>query len=200
MKKQVLLTAFLLVQVAGIYAQGEQEQSLSAFKKGSETIGATAGWGVRYNNYLTNAKSLPTIAFISDRSSIEDVGPGTIGFGGYLGFKMAHYNYDNAVGDYAYWFNFLFGLRTTYHITALKHINNHFDPYLGVMVGARYSTYENTFTDIQAFDNNYSGFKFLGGVFAGAKYNFTRGFGMFAEFGFDASNFRIGINFNKHNK
>lgn len=197
--KKLLLMSMLCIGCITVLGQSKTEPPLSAFKHGSETIGFSAGWGVRHNGYFTNAKAFPAIAVTFDRSAIE-TGFGTIGLGGMLGYKLAYYSYDNNVGDYAYWHNIIGAFRATYHITALKHTNNHFDPYAGIVLGARYATYENSFTDIQSFESTNSGFKFIGGAFVGAKYNFTRTFGLFAELGFDVSNFRIGINFNKHNK
>lgn len=199
MKKQILLAAFLLVQSIVTYAQDTQNQSLSAFKRGSTTIGLSAGFG-GVNNYPASASQYPLFSILFDRSSIENVGPGTIGFGCLAGLKTASYDYGNVVGDGAIYYDIIGVFHTTYHITALKHINNHFDPYAGISFGAKFSTFDDSFLDKYSFQGDNYKVRFAGGLFAGAKYNFTRGFGVFAEFGFDVSNFRTGINFNQHNK
>ena len=170
----------------------------AAFKKGSKTTGIAAGLGVNYD-YYGSSKSYPALTITHDKAAIEDVGPGTIGFGWVFAAKYAYYNYEN--GYKAYWLNLIAGTRATYHITALKDVKNRFDPYVGVMVGARYFIYnDNYFSHLGYNPYSYNSVYLVTGVFAGAKYNLSRGFGVFAELGYDVSNFRVGINFNSNNQ
>jgi hypothetical protein len=189
----MLLTAFLLSATTF-------SQNAPAFDKGDNTIGISVGIGGNWHSsvygygYNYSYVDLPAFALTYDHGFFGDVGPGTIGIGGLLGYK---YSFLSNYGGYdASWSDFVIGARGTYHLTILKDKNNHFDPYAGVLLGVRIHTYRNTYYD--EFDNSYDAGGVLPatGVFVGAKYNFTKAFGAFAEVGYDISIIRIGLNFN----
>lgn len=169
-------------------AQAQSSGNQAAFVKGSKTIGFSLGFGVNYNYYGGYA-STPTFAFTYDQGFFENVGPGTIGIGGIVAVKNAHYNYPG--GMKASWSDFIIGARGTYHLTLLKDMNNRFDPYGGIMFGFRVETFKDNYYQQSSTTVNPAA-----GIFVGAKYNFTEHFGAFAELGFDISNARIGINVN----
>lgn len=165
----------------------------AAFEKGDNTIGIGLGFGVEYN-YYGNVVSLPSFVATFDHGMIGNVGPGTIGIGGIVGLKMAHYDYNN--GYKARWTNTIIGARGTYHLTILKEKNNKFDPYAGVMVGFRILSYSDTYYDYT--NNRYDASRVYPatGLFVGAKYNFTPSFGAWSELGYDVAFFKLGVNFN----
>ncbi|HRH65963.1 MAG TPA: hypothetical protein PLU53_06680 [Bacteroidia bacterium] len=172
-----------------------------AFDKGSKTIGLSVGFGVSYSYYGSYSSS-PALALTYDHGIVGEVGPGTIGIGGIVGYKSASYKY--GYGDYkATWTNIIVGVRGTYHLTILKDKNNKFDPYAGVTVGLRFNSYKDTYYDYyyatygyHYSSYNYSSTSIVSGLFIGAKYNFSPNIGAFAEVGYDISLARIGINFN----
>jgi hypothetical protein len=136
-----------------------------------------------------------------DQGFFEDVGPGTIGIGGVIGYKSSHYDY-----TYAYvhnspvkykktYTNFIIGVRGTYHLTILKDKNNKFDPYAGVTIGVRIFTHNNN-DPYDTYVYNYNSVYPVAGAFIGAKYNLTPRFGFFGEAGYDISLLRIGFNIN----
>lgn len=198
MKKPFL--KFTLLSSALLIAAVSHAQNAPAFDKGDNTIGLAIGVGANHHSsvrgygYDYSYVDWPAFLVTFDHGTFGDVGPGTIGIGGMLGYKYA---YLNNYGDYeASWTDVVIGARGTYHLTILKDKNNHFDPYAGVLLGMRIQTYRNTYYDY--YDDHYdSGGVFPAtGVFVGAKYNFTKAFGAFAEVGYDVSVLRIGINFN----
>lgn len=202
MKKTTLklFTAFLLA--AGACTSTISKADEPAFDKGDNTIGISMGVGVNYG-YYADAVSVPAITLLYDHGSFSEVGPGTIGIGGIVGFKTSHYNYPASYGDYeARWTNYIIAARGTYHLTLLKDKNNHFDPYAGVVIGVRINNYTDTYNDYyyNTYHTHYrsdvSNANPVGGVFVGAKYNFTKAFGAFAELGYDISILRVGLNFN----
>lgn len=171
-----------------------------AFDKGSSTIGLSAGFGVSYGYYGSYTSS-PALALTFDHGFFPEVGPGTIGIGGILGYKSA--TYDWGYGGYkAKWTNVIVGVRGTYHLTILKDKNNKFDPYAGVTLGLRFNSYTDSYDEWYYqqygihYKNDYSSTSLVSGVFVGAKYNFVPNFGAFAELGYDISFARIGIHFN----
>ncbi|MEO6668262.1 MAG: hypothetical protein ABIN36_02230 [Ferruginibacter sp.] len=166
----------------------------AAFKKGSKTIGFSIGVGYNYN-YYGSYNTLPAFAVTYDQGFFDEVGPGNIGIGGIIGLKSAHYNY--AHNDKATWTNYIIGARATYHLTVLKDWNNKFDPYAGILVGVRITRYKDSYYSSLGYNPySYNSAYFEKGVFIGAKYNFSKRVGVFAEAGYDISMIRGGLNVN----
>ncbi len=163
-----------------------------AFDKGSKTLGLSAGFGLGYG-YYGKTVNLPAFVISYDHGIKGDVGPGTIGIGGIVGWKSSHYKYGN--GDYrATWTSYIFAARATYHLTVLKDKNNKFDPYAGVTLGVRMYRYKDTYYDRYGGNPyNYGSMYGVYGAFIGAKYNFAEHFGAFAELGYDISFARLGL-------
>ncbi|HNP47192.1 MAG TPA: hypothetical protein PKK99_03680 [Bacteroidia bacterium] len=171
-----------------------------AFDQGSNTIGLGIGFGLGYS-YYSGATTAPALAFIYDHGFFPEVGPGTIGIGGIIGYKTAKYDYPYSGGYSAKWTNTIVAVRGTYHLTILAEKNNKFDPYAGVVLGLRFNSYKDTYDDY--FYNTYgyhygtySSTSIVSGAFIGAKYNFADAVGAFAELGYDICYAKIGINFN----
>lgn len=171
-----------------------------AFDKGSNTIGLGVGFGLTYG-YYSGATTSPALTFIYDHGFFPEVGPGTIGIGGIIGYKSAKYDYPYAGGYSAKWTNIVVGVRGTYHLTILAEKNNKFDPYAGVVIGLRFNSYKDTYDDYyyNTYGYHYGTYgntSIVSGAFIGAKYNFAEAIGAFAELGYDISYAKIGINFN----
>lgn len=176
----------------------------AAFNKGSKTLGFSAGvprtYGY-YNYYGGNFVNLPALALTYDQGFFEDVGPGTIGIGGLIGFQTSYYKYNyyySGYGNQDYrvtYTNFIVGVRGTYHLTILKDKNNKFDPYAGIMAGLRIFKYKDNDPN-DYYEYNYNSVYPVTGAFIGAKYNVAEHFGFFAEVGYDISFARIGFNIN----
>ena len=166
-----------------------------AFDKGSTSlqIGLGPGYAGYYDAFY-RARTSPAIVAIVDHGIVGNVGPGTIGLGGILGWQTATSSYWK--NDKVRWTNFVVGVRGTYHLTILKNKNNKFDPYAGVMAGVRIESVRDEYSDRNRinYDKSYVGPAF--GGFVGAKYNFKPSFGAWAELGYDVTFFKIGLNFN----
>ncbi len=197
MKKKcfsALMASMLLLGInQSAVAQKETEGGAKpAFDKGSKTLGFSAGFGVAYGYYASTV-NLPAFAVNYDQGIIANVGPGTIGIGGLVGYKSSHYKYPSTTYR-ANWTNIIIAARATYHLTLLKDKNNKFDPYGGVTAGVRINSYKDTYYNTLPFNpNSYGGVSPVMGVFVGAKYNFTPSFGAFGELGYDISFLRLGL-------
>ncbi|MBL7717680.1 MAG: hypothetical protein JNL72_02495 [Flavipsychrobacter sp.] len=191
------VTAALIAMGSATATFAQEKSAAPAFDKGSSTIGVWAGFGLSYGYYMSPVE-LPSFGVLFDHGIVGNVGPGTIGVGGIIGMKNSYYNY--SFGGYrATWRNYIVAARATYHLTLLKDKNNKFDPYAGIVLGVRISDYNDTYyTSSSSLINPYSynNVSLVRGVFVGAKYNFTKNFGAFAELGYDISLARIGLNFN----
>ena len=161
-----------------------------AFDVGDKTLGVSVGFGASYSyNYYAGYAPvvLPAIAVTYDQGIME-AGPGTIGVGGIIGAQFSHYGY---LGSNIRYTNYIIGARGTWHLTLLKDKNNKFDPYGGAMVGLRFFNYSNNYNNITSTSVSPAL-----ALFVGAKYNFSKHVGAFAEVGFDISLLRFGLNFN----
>lgn len=177
-------------------APAKPSRAEAPFHKGSNTIGLGLGAGLSYD-YTVNAVEPPALILTFDRGIVDQVGPGNIGIGGILAIKSATYKYSG--GYKATWRSFIIGARGTWHLTLLNDKNNKFDPYGGVTVGFRINSYTNTFYNAYPglIDPYNSATVFpVVGAFVGAKYNFAKNFGAFAEVGYDVSFVRGGLCFN----
>ncbi|TAH40566.1 MAG: OmpA family protein [Bacteroidetes bacterium] len=183
-----------------VYVAPAKSDAKPAFDVGSNTLGFALGTGVNYN-YYGNYGFSPTFAIIFDHGT-RSIYWGTIGIGGIVGYRSTTYNY--SYGEYkAKWTNILVAFRGTYHITLLASKNNKFDPYIGIMAGVRINTYKDTYYDwyYSNYGYRYSSYRYnnvnaLTGGFIGAKYNFAKTFGVFAEVGYDITVAKFGLNLN----
>ena len=154
------------------------------------------GLGLDFDNYYgSDVTRMPAININYDHGIIKEVGPGTIGIGGLISYKRSTYRYSNDKYKET-WTNYTFGVRGTYHLTILKDKNNKFDPYAGVTFGMRINRYRDTYYTSNAYLYNYTNTHPVYGAFVGAKYNFAKVLGVFAELGYDISLFRVGLNLN----
>ncbi len=198
MKQALILsvTSIALLLLTAAASTGQEKTSkakrkYTSFEEGSRSLGFSVGTGINYN-YYGNVTALPAFAVTWDKGIIGDVGPGTIGLGGIVGFKTAYYEYGN---DYrASWNNYIVALRGTYHIAVRS---GKFDPYVGLMAGVRFIDYHDNYYSSSIINPyNYSSVYRVTGLFVGAKYNLSPRTGIFAELGYDISLFRVGICFN----
>lgn len=192
----LLLVAFVFQLQIVSAATKKNSGAEPAFDKGSNTLGLSIGLGLDYDDfYGDDVTRMPALNITLDHGTIANVGPGTIGIGGVYSFKRTTYRYSNDKYRES-WTNNIFGVRGTYHLTILKDKNNKFDPYAGLTLGFRINSYRDTYYDDKSYNFNYVNGHPIYGVFAGAKYNFKKNFGAFAEVGYDISFLRLGINFN----
>jgi hypothetical protein len=184
-KLTVMLATVFIFQGNTSKAQGGDPP----FVKGSNTIGFGLGFGDYYNYVGSGYTVLPAFTFIYDHGSFEKVGPGTIGIGGIISAKSRYYKFgkDDKYSDNS----FIVGVRGSYHLTLLADKNNKFDPYGGIMFGLQFRTRKDSYLDYTRSNVNP-----VSALFVGAKYNFTKNFGAFAELGYDISILRLGINVN----
>lgn len=187
------LTATLLMAGVASPALAEppakQGGARPAFDVGDNTLGLCIGFGAPYNHNASNPPFAFAVTF--DHGTIGNVGPGTIGFGGILGFVNSSHKHGN--GQKQTWTDVIIAGRATYHLTILKDKNNKFDPYGGASVGVRIETSNGEYPGSPGSYSDPYGYI---AVFVGAKYNVKPNFGFFSELGNDVAFFKIGVHFN----
>jgi len=181
----LLFLAFL--QPSMILAQG--------FDKGSIAINAGVGFIGTIHYYGSGVKRTPAFCFAGEYG-IMKLGPGVLGGGIAFGYQSASYTYN--YGSLYYkdkWTTTMFGLRGTYHPDFLK--TDKYELYGIVQLSITHFGY--TFSSNDAYLNNYNygnnslSTSFHPYLMVGAKYFFTKNFGVYSEFGYDISLIKVGI-------
>jgi hypothetical protein len=148
------------------------------FKKGDFVLNAGIGLGSRY--VYTNADTkIPPVSVSADFGIVDNlfnVDKLSLGVGGYFGMTSCGYTY--SYGSYHYdwsWSYYIVGARGTIHYA----VKDNFEVYGAVMLGYEFITYPSDYT----LGGDNSDGDFFTGAVAGARYNFTKNFGVFAEVG-----------------
>lgn len=170
------------------------------FEEGSNLLGVGVGIGGSYGIGFTGSgvSQSPALALHFDHG-MGDLGPGTWGLGGFLGYKSYSYTYDNIWfnGNYTSkykWTYVVVGARGTWHYNDW-HGNDKLDTYGGVMLAYRAATFKdetNYPNGVGSYNaGTYSGV-WLNGLI-GARYMFSDKFGAYGELGFGVSVFQLGL-------
>jgi hypothetical protein len=188
MRRILFATALAAIMLPlGVHAEDAKKADPPAlFRKGASTLGFALGFGVNHYGWMTgfSATHSPAFNVIYDRG-VAEVGPGTIGVGGILGYKTTAFSPGNTRFN-----TVVIGVRGTYHLNIIKKPNNKFDPYAGLVLGIRSYSYGGDWGGWRPG----GGSELFTGVFAGCRYKFSSKFGAFAELGYDISVFRLGVN------
>ncbi|HEX2617475.1 MAG TPA: hypothetical protein VHL57_08025 [Flavobacteriales bacterium] len=194
------MRALATLKVAGLVALTAlcSQRATAQFEKGDNVLGVGLGVGGGYDvgwkgNGVTQS---PAFVFHFDHG-MGDMGPGTWGLGGYVGFKTVKYddrylNYWNY--DYRYTF-LVIGGRFTWHWNEWHGVDK-LDTYAGAMLAYKSVTFKDH-TDYGPYGNlntyRYSGSGVDLGVFVGARYWFSDKFGAFGELGYGITWIQLGL-------
>jgi hypothetical protein len=188
--KKLLIVAVLVFSSSIIFAQ---EQN---FKKNSLNLNAGIGIGGHYAAWNSYSSQSPEIGISADYGIIDNVGPGTIGAGLYLGYKKMGYkeNYYDGSNSYYYKWNWTYtivGVRGTYYYTL---DNPKIEVYGGALLGVLMEKFKHKSNDPywQNYEYNYGGSDLSLTVFAGGKFNITKKLGIFGEVGYGISYLTLG--------
>ncbi|NVO02515.1 MAG: hypothetical protein HXX09_07400 [Bacteroidetes bacterium] len=175
--------------------------SAQVFKKGDLDLGFGIGLGGHYNtpNFQffsgMNHTQTPILGFNAEYCPFDKIGPGSIGIGGFFGYKGITDTWQNYY-KYSYQY-FIIGVKGAYHYTP-KTIEK-LDLYAGIMIHFNILSYHET-----ALDPYSNGTQNIGSSsksypstseFVGAKYFFKPKFGAFVELGYGVSYATVGLNF-----
>ncbi len=167
------------------------------FYEGVSHLNVGIGLGGYYSySYLSGSdySRTPTIFLSYDKGIMDEVGPGNIGIGGFLGFSSANANYAYVGYEWDYkWSNFVIGARGTYHLILDA---ENIDLYGALSLGLWAQTYKYTNSDpfwngsldqSDTYMNLYYAFS------VGGKYMFSENLGAFAEIGYDIAYLKLGV-------
>jgi hypothetical protein len=184
MKKEKL---FITLGIALFFSLSQFDASAQLMKKGQLLIDAGLGFGYVNASTAYNGAGLP----IGITGNVEYAIFDEISIGGYLAFTHGNY-------DYYYYNNgnvyrkggynaFDIGARGSFHFGKLMRLSEkRFDPYAGALLG---------FSNRSGNQGNYDDTWVRPGIFAGARWFFSPGFGAYAEVGYAVHPLTIGLTF-----
>lgn len=168
------------------------------FEEGDNVLGVGVGLGGGYGIGFTGGgvSQSPALNFHLDHG-MGELGPGTWGIGGFLGYKTASYKsrYLNFY-DFDHKYTFLvIGARGTWHYNEWH--DNKWDTYGGAMLAYK-SLSDKDHTNYGPYGDRggYSSSSKSGidlGLFLGARYFFTDKIGAYVEAGYGLTLFQIGL-------
>ncbi len=163
------------------------------FDKGDKVLSFGLGLGSTFYTLGTYYHTtVPPIFISGDYCLREDLGPGNLGVGAFLGYSAYKYHYNFPGYDYGWKYSTLFiAARGTYHFTELV---DKLDLYGGVLIGAKIVT-EKAFGDATTSNYTTNGSGPAYDIFAGARYYFSDNFAAMAELGYGIAWLKIGISF-----
>lgn len=184
-----LLTFFFMIQSSsGLLAQ--------VFNKGTLAVNAGIGLIGTIRYYPGVHVSRTPVIGLSGEYGIMKLGPGILGGGIAFGYQGASYTENYGSYYYKYhWSTTLFGVRGTYHPDFLK--GDKYELYGIVQLSITH--YGNSFTTNDPFLNTYQygdhslNTSFHPYLMLGARYYFSKNFGVYSELGYDISLIKLGI-------
>lgn len=158
-------------------------------------IGILGGYNVGWSGGSVNQSPALNVHF---DHGMGDLGPGTWGLGGYVGYKTIAYKAKYYTYQYDYRYNYLvIGARGTWHYNEW-HGNEKLDTYGGLMLAYRSIAYTDD-TNYGPAGNpgtySYSGSGLGLSVFVGTRYYFSDNVAVFGELGYGLTTLQLGVAF-----
>lgn len=203
----LFLTRFLFISTVCFSqtSSGSLPSNTNAFGQGSNVLNAGIGLGGYYSYYGDGYSSTPNFVLSYDNGTFGNVGPGTISLGGLFAYKGISYSYTDFNSGYNYsqtWSYYIIGIRSAYHWDFTR--NNHFDPYIGLMlayydIGYKSSSNDPNYNDPHSpyyyyYSNTYGSYMAFS-IYLGARYYVSNSVGIWLELGYGYSNAAIGVCF-----
>ena len=188
MKKTSLVVVTLLSVI--LLSTNFQNAQAQDFVKGDKVVNFGLGIGTALYGFGYKM-TIPPVSISGELGVKDDVGPGSVGVGGYLGIAGSKYSYNYLGDEYGWKYTYIVvGARGTYH---LHDVLDKLDAYAGLMpyfaiVGNKeYGNWPGT-TYYSAASS------FIGvSLFIGGRYYVTDKFALMAELGYGVSYLNIGV-------
>lgn len=186
---------FTVIAVAGILAlcslTASAQQAVAAASAGAvsfdnSSLVVQAGIGLGGYAY-SNATGLPLLNVSFEKGIGERVGPGSIGVGGYAGFKTSMYKF--GAGYHWTYTDILIAARGAYHPDFAQ--TEQLDAYAGVAAGINLYTFD---SNDQVLDSD-SRVNILYGFYIGARYYLSGNIGVYGELGYGLGYLNVGAVF-----
>jgi len=195
MKKPLLILGIFLFSICfPVFLSGQCGFAKPVYRPGQLDLNTGVGFGSQGIS-SSHQTTFPLLMASLDYALRDDLGPGIIGVGGYLGVE----GFKSEFGDGDYGWKYTSAIvqgRATYHYQFVEKL----DTYAGLGLGFRVtsaSAYGAHPTDIPEPDD---GLNMVVTVFAGAKYFFTEKFAAFGELSVGVTLLTVGVSFRLQDK
>ena len=159
------------------------------FRKGDKDLNLGVGFGATWYSGYYWQTTIPPLSVSLDYGFRDDLGPGVIGIGGYMGY--AGYKTTWYGADYGWKYtSFLIGAMGTYHMT----FTDNLDTYAGLILAFRAESHKE-FGNLPAGLPVATHTGLAGSLFVGAKYYFTDNFAVKDEVGYGITWLTLGVSF-----
>ena len=159
------------------------------FEVGDKLINAGIGFGATWYSGVGYKTTLPPIFVSGDIGFRDDIGPGVLGLGGYLG--MSSYKWESTwLADTYGWksTSIIIGARGTYHMDWVEN----FDTYGGLLLGFRIESDKSYGTWLGGYSST-AGSGLAYSFFVGGRYFLSDNFAVLAELGYGIAWLSLGI-------
>jgi len=180
----LLLSASLPLSASAQFDEGDNVLGLG--------IGILGGYNVGWSG--SGVSQSPALNLHFDHG-MGDLGSGTWGLGGYIGYKTINYKENYYYYNYDYHYSYLvIGARGTWHYNEWH--DKKWDTYGGLMLAYQGVSYKDN-TNYGAYGDpgtyNYNGSGVGLSVFVGARYYFNDKFGVYGELGYGLTALQLGV-------
>jgi hypothetical protein len=182
MKQKLMVSAIAVLFTLSLHAQ--------KFSVSDKLITPGIGFGSILYSGLGYSTTIPPLSVSYEQGFKEDIGPGIIGLGGYLGMTGAKWESTWFGTTYGYKYTtIIIGARGYYHMDFVEKI----DTYGGLMIGYNVvmSSQTGDWSGIPASSATSSGISYS--FFLGGRYYFNDNLGVMAELGYGISYLTLGI-------
>jgi hypothetical protein len=187
----ILLTTFIFSanNIELVQAQACGRNFIPNFVEGKTDLSFGIGFGTHWK-YPWAYTTFPLINASIDHGLREDIGPGVIGVGGYLGYERFRDEFVGGQYGYNYASVIIMG-RATYHYQFIEN----FDTYAGLGLGIRY-VHASPFGILPVnMVNPDEGVRPSASLFIGGRYFFSETVAAFAEASLGVSYLTLGVTF-----
>jgi hypothetical protein len=192
-----MIKRILMKPVTGILCAFLAFPALStaqSFDTGDNVLGLTFGIGGHYTASGSGYSSQsPAIGLFYEHGMPWEAGPGTIGLGGYVGYKTLRYK--SVVFPFTYdwrWNYTILGVRGAYHYEFLENL----DTYGGLMLSYHIVSFSDKSFSESGYYYVYTGGSASGvdlSLFLGGRYYFSEKFGALLELGYGIAYLNLGL-------
>ena len=159
------------------------------FEVGDKLINAGIGFGATWYSGTFYKTTLPPIFVSADVGFRDDIGPGVLGLGGYLGMSSYKYEYAYYLGNWGWKYtSIVIAARGTYHYDLIDNL----DTYGGVLLGFRILSAK-FFGDETWSTGSASSSGLAYSFFVGGRYFLSDNFAVLAELGYGIAWLQLGI-------
>ena len=158
------------------------------FAVGDKDVNIGIGFGATWYSGVGYKTKIPPVSASLDLGLKDDIGPGVLGIGGYVGFSSYKWEW-NTVYTYGYKYTtIILAARGTYHLELVDKL----DTYGGLLLGFRIVS-SSYYGDIGYTYTGGAGSGLAYSFFAGGRYYFSDNIAVFGELGYGIAYLTLGI-------